>query len=131
MFQVCEDVGFRQTRERHSKLNTFQINIKFKLKLGKMTIYIAFPMISFYVYYQVDLFEDQFADMHRKVMSKLPQSMERIVTLYQSQEVGGSPVPFREVGGSPKSAPDGWRFAQIRPAQGRRSRSSLRRSREG
>ena len=41
-----------------------------KLKLGKMAIYMAFPVTSFYVYHQVDWFEDQIADMHRKVRSK-------------------------------------------------------------
>ena len=41
-----------------------------KLELGKMAIYMAFPVTSFYVYHQVDWFEDQIADMHRKVRSK-------------------------------------------------------------
>lgn len=35
-----------------------------------MAIYMAFPVTSFYVYHQVDWFEDQIADMHRKVRSK-------------------------------------------------------------
>ena len=41
-----------------------------KLELGKMAIYMAFPVTSFYVYHQVDWFEDKIADMHRKVRSK-------------------------------------------------------------
>jgi len=41
-----------------------------KLELGKMAIYMAFPVTSFYVYHQVDWFEDDIADMHRKVRTK-------------------------------------------------------------
>ena len=41
-----------------------------KLELGKMAIYMAFPVTSFYVYHQVDWFEDQIEDMHRKVRTK-------------------------------------------------------------
>jgi len=41
-----------------------------KLEVGKMAIYMAFPVTSFYVYHQVDWFEDQITDLHRKVRTK-------------------------------------------------------------
>ena len=52
-------------------INQLEITMgNWKLELGKMAIYMAFPVTSFYVYHQVDWFEDQIADMHRKVRSK-------------------------------------------------------------
>ena len=41
-----------------------------KLELGKMAIYMAFPVTSFYVYHQVDWFENDIEEMHRKVRTK-------------------------------------------------------------
>jgi len=35
-----------------------------------MAIYMAFPVTSFYVYHQVDWFEDEITDMHKKLRSK-------------------------------------------------------------
>ena len=41
-----------------------------KLELGKMAIYMAFPVASFYIYHQVDWFESDIEEMHRKVRTK-------------------------------------------------------------
>jgi len=41
-----------------------------QLEIGKMAIYMAFPVTSFYVYHQVDWFEDKLKDIHTKTRTK-------------------------------------------------------------
>ena len=41
-----------------------------QLEIGKMAIYVFFPVTSFYVYHQVDWFEDELTAIHKKVRTK-------------------------------------------------------------
>jgi len=41
-----------------------------QLEVAKMAIYMAFPVTSFYVYHQVDWFEDELTEIHKKVRTK-------------------------------------------------------------
>jgi len=41
-----------------------------KLEVAKMAVYMAFPVTSFYVYHQVDWFEDELTEIHKKVRTK-------------------------------------------------------------
>jgi len=41
-----------------------------QLEIAKMAIYMAFPVTSFYVYHQVDWFEDELTEIHKKVRTK-------------------------------------------------------------
>jgi len=56
-----------------------------KLEIAKMVIYMAFPVTSFYVYHQVDWFEDEITDLHRKVRTK--ESMENTKELQDCVEM--------------------------------------------
>jgi len=40
-----------------------------QLEVGKMAIYMAFPVGTFYAYHQIEWFADQYKDMQRKVYS--------------------------------------------------------------
>jgi protein PET100 len=41
-----------------------------KLEIGKMAIYMAFPVTSFYIYHQVDWFEEELVAINRKLRNK-------------------------------------------------------------
>jgi len=53
-----------------------------------MAIYMAFPVTSFYVYHQVDWFEDELTDIHKKVRTKETienqKMIEECVTMMRS-----------------------------------------------
>lgn len=56
-----------------------------KLEIAKMVIYMAFPVTSFYVYHQVDWFEEEITELHRKVRTK--ESMENTKELQDCVEM--------------------------------------------
>jgi protein PET100 len=61
-----------------------------QLEVGKMAIYMAFPVVTFYAYHQVDWFADQYKMVQRKVHSsedpKAREELKEFIKALQEQK---------------------------------------------